>query len=382
MNRAFAALVSLMLLAGCAGEPPPEPSSTATPEPAPRPTTVALSADLFNGSVSLLDLDRLIASDGTYEGALLDQVALAAPGEIGPLTAAVTADGGRAVVLMSPGVLAFVGGRMGVDTETLPMTGAGLALLDLETREVIAGRATDDLPIMVALDEARGRAVVSLFGGAERNGGVAVYDLATLDEIERVEVAPFVEGLALNDAGTRGAVIGATAGLFLFDPADVAGTLSQTPLRLADDTSGLAFVPGTDLVAVANSRNPANLVVVDAADLDAPVVTDEGPVLDATPFMVAAVPGRQEVVLPLSRNDSLRFQHLDLSTSPAAVLRDIEIPDIVTFPEAVHVSPDGRYAFVGAEVSRELLVIDLSSGEVLRRPWLPEIGPTALMVVP
>ncbi|MDP7693405.1 MAG: sigma factor-like helix-turn-helix DNA-binding protein, partial [Vicinamibacterales bacterium] len=104
--------------------------------------------------------------------------------------------------------------------------------------------------------------------------------------------------------------------------------------------------------------------------------------LDATPFMVAAVPNREEVVLPLSRNDALRFLHLDVSETPARTLHDIEVPDVLTFPEAVTVSPDGRYAFVGAEVSKELLIIDLVDGSVQRRPWLAELGPTALAVVP
>ena len=376
-----AVLLLALLAANCATEEPasaPSPS----PSPAPAPTTVAISADLFNGSVSVLDFDRLVGPDGSYEAALLERVTVSGPGDIGPLTMAVTADGTRAVVLRSHGVLSFVGGRMGVDTDTLPTEGAGLVLLDIETRQVVAEQATDDLPIMVALDERRGRAVVSLFGGRGQNGSIAVYDLATLDEIERIEVAPAVEGLALNDAGTRGAVIGAGTGLYLFDPGDPSGTMSESPLRLADDSSGVAFISGTERVVVANSRNPSNYVVIDASDLDAPVVVDEGEALDATPFMVAAVPGREEVVLPLSGTDSFRFLHLDVSQTPARILHDIDVTDIATFPEAVTVSPDGRYAFVGAEVSKELVIFDLASGEVQRRPWLNELGPTALAVVP
>ena len=141
-------------------------------------------------------------------------------------------------------------------------------------------------------------------------------------------MAPFVEGLALNDAGTRGAVIGATAGLYLFDPADLRGSLSHTPLRLADDSSGVAFISGTERLVVANSRNPSNYVVIDPTELEAPVVIDEGDGLDATPFMVPAVPNRQGVVLPLSRNDSLRVPHLDVSNVPARVLHDIEVLDV------------------------------------------------------
>ena len=332
--------------------------------------------------MSFLDLDALVAPDGNRESALVERVQLTPVGHQGPLTMAITADGARAVVLLSQGVLAFVGGRLGVDTDTLPSTGSGVVILDLETRRVLAEFPTTELPIMVAIDDRLDRAFVSLFGGADANGSVAVYDLTALEEVEQVEVAPFVEGLAVNDAGTRGAVIGATTGLYLFDPADVSGSLSDTPLRLADDSSGVAFIAGTERVVVANSRNPSNYVVVDASDLDVPTVIDEGPGLDATPFMVTAVPNRQEVVLPLSRNDSLRVLHLDMSDVPARVLHDIEVADVLSFPEAVTVSPDGRYAFVGAEVSKELLILDLVDGTVQRRTWLNELGPTAVAVVP
>ncbi len=375
------ALLGTCLVTGCASDEPVPASIPAEPVPA-SPVTVAISADLFNGSVSFLDFDALVAADGTRAAALIEQMDLAPVGQHGPLTVAVTADGSRAVVLVSPGVLAFVGGRLGVDTDNLPDTGAGVLILDIETRQIVAEFPSTDLPIMAAIDEATDRVFVSYFGGANANGAIAVYDLASLQEVDRVEVSPFVEGLALNDAGTRGAVIGATAGLYLFDPADLSGSLSETPLHLADDSSGVAFISGSERLVVANSRNPSNVVVVDASDLTAPVVIDEGEALEATPFMVAAVPNREEVVLPLSRNDSLRFLHLDVSQTPARVIHDIEVPDVLSFPEAVTVSPDGRYAFVGAEVSKELLIVDLVAGSVQRRPWLAELGPTALSVVP
>lgn len=374
-------VLASLLIASCSGDAE-TPASVDPPSDETAPTTLAISADLFNGSVSFLDLDALVASDGTRDDALVERVQLAPPNQQGPLTVAVTADGARAVVLLSQGVLAFVGGRFAVDTDALPSTGSGVVILDLDTRHVLAEFPTEDMPIMVAIDDRLDRAFVSLFGGADTNGSVAVYDLDTLEEVERVKVAPFVEGLALNDAGTRGAVIGATAGLYLFDPANLSGSLSDTPLHLADDSSGVAFISGTERVVVANSRNPSNYVVVDASDLDAPRVIDEGPGLDATPFMVTAVPNRQEVVLPLSRNDSLRVLHLDMSDVPARVIHDIEVADVLSFPEAVTVSPDGRYAFVGAEISKELLILDLVDGTVQRRTWLNELGPTAVAVVP
>ena len=371
------ALLGASLVAGCAPEEPAPAAALAPALP-----TVAVSADWLNGSVTFLDADQLVAAGGTREAALIERVMLAAPGEHGPLTVATTADGRRAVVLLSPGVMAFVGGRFGIDAESLPDTGAAVVVLDLDSRRVVAEFPVDGLPIMTAIDDGRGRAFVSVLGGRGVNGSIAVYDLTALEAIEQVELVPFIEGLAINDAGTRGAAIGAANGLYLFDPADLSGSLSQTPLRLADDSSGVTFISGTDRLVVANSRNPSNYVVIDASDMDAPEVVDEGEALDGVPFMVAAVPNREQVVLPLSRNASLRLLHLDVSQTPARVLHDIEVPDVQTFPEAVTVSPDGRYAFVGAEVSKELLIFDLVDGGVQRRPWLDEMGPTALTVVP
>ena len=263
-----------------------------------------------------------------------------------------------------------------------------MLILDVETRQVVAHFPTEELPIMAAIDSESRRAFVSFLGGpgpgspTPANGSISVYDLESLEEVEHVELVPFVEGLAINDAGTRGAAIGASTGLYLFDPTDVATSLGRTPLKLADDSSGVAFISGTDRLVVANSRNPSNYVVVDASDLDAPVVLDAGEPLDAVPFMVAAVPGREEVVLPITTNDSLRLLHLDVSQTPARILHDIDVPDVRTFPQAVTVGPNGRYVFVGAAASKELLIFDLVDGGVQRSSWLDELGPTALAVVP
>ena len=177
-------ILASLLIASCSGDAE-TPASVDPPSAETVPTTLAISADLFNGSVSFLDLDALVASDGTRDDALIERVQLAPPDQQGPLTVAVTADGARAVVLLSQGVLAFVGGRLGVDTDALPSTGSGVVILDLDTRHVLAEFPTEDLPIMVAIDDRLDRAFVSLFGGADTNGSVAVYDLDTLEEVPR-----------------------------------------------------------------------------------------------------------------------------------------------------------------------------------------------------
>ena len=358
----------------------PAPGAESTPK-------IAISADWLNGSLSFLDADVLLAVGGRYEAALLERLDLSPYGQA-PLSLDLTDDGRLAVVLLSRGVMSFVGARLGVETDQLPQTGAAVLILDVEARQVVAQFPTAELPIMTVIDSRNQRAYVSFLGGpgpgseTAANGTIAVYDLVTLTEIERVELVPFIEGLAINDAGTRGAVIGAVNGLYLFDPADVTGTLSRTPLRLADDSSGVTFVAGTDRVVVANSRNPSNYTVIDASDLGAPVILDQGAGLDAVPFMVAAVPGREEVVLPLAGSGFLQLLHLDVSRAPAQILHDIMVPDINTFPQAVTVDPTGQYAFVGAAASKQLVIFDLLSGQVQRRSWLGELGPTALVVVP
>ncbi|HCE02777.1 MAG TPA: hypothetical protein DEQ98_06000, partial [Acidobacteria bacterium] len=145
-------VLASLLIASCSGDAE-TPASVDPPSDETAPTTLAISADLFNGSVSFLDLDALVASDGTRDDALVERVQLAPPDQQGPLTVAVTADGARAVVLLSQGVLAFVGGRFAVDTDALPSTGSGVVILDLDTRHVLAEFPTEDLPIMVAIDD-------------------------------------------------------------------------------------------------------------------------------------------------------------------------------------------------------------------------------------
>ena len=373
-------LLIVLAISNCALDESTAPaSSTALTS---TPPTVALSADWLNGSVTWLDLGQLITPGGTLDGALIAKVNITTEGQQGPLQLVPTADGRRAVVLLSSGVMAFVGARLGIDTESLPATGAAVVIMDLKTREILAKFPVQDTPIMAAIDPDSDRVFVSLLGGAATNGSIRVYDLEMLAEVDRAEIAPFVEGLALNSSGTRGAVIGATTGLYLFDPNNLAGSLSQTPLKLADDSSGVAFIAGTDRLVVANSRNPSNYVVIDASNLATPVVLDEGDAVDEVPFMVSAVPGREEVVLPMAGDNWLRLIHLNVSQTPADIIHDIRVPDILTFPQAITVSPSGRYAFVGAATSKELLILDLMTGQVMRHAWFDDLGPTMLAVLP
>lgn len=373
------ALLGVALVSGCSGE------NEARPEQVSR--RLAISADWLNGSISLLDFDRLVSAGGTREDAIIEQIDLRAYGAA-PLSVDFTPDGRLAVILLSGGVMPYLAGRLGIDASDLPTTGNAILVFDVEKREIVAGFPTADVPIMSAIDPRGKRAYASLLGRPSGDpptqgpGSVAVYDLQALEEIERVDVAAFVEGLALNDSGTRGAVIAAGRGLYLFDPADLARSLSRTPLKLADDSSGVAFVSGTDHLVVANSTNPANHVVVDASDIENPKILTEGEVLDGVPFMVGAVPNRQEVVLPVSSFEALRLLHLDVSESPSRILNNIEVPDVRTFPQSIHVDPSGRYAFVGAAVSKQLLIFDLAEGQVSRLSWLDQMGPTALAVQP
>lgn len=344
------------------------------------PSTLAISADWMNGSVSLLSPRSLLAADGSFDDALIERIPLSSSDQQGPLTLLATPDGKRVVVLRSLGVMGFVGARLGLDTNALPDTGGAVMVLDLETREVVAEFPTTDLPIMAALDVPRNRVFVS-FLGSEGIGRIVEYDLDTLSVTEGIDVAPFVEGLAINDAGTRGAVIGAVDGLYLFDPADLAGSLSKTPLKLSADSSGVTFISGSERLVVANSVDPRNYVVVDASDLNHPSIIEEGGDLDGTPFMIAAVPNRQEVVFPIVGDNSVRLIHLDVSKVPARSLHEIDVQNVRTFPQAVTVSPDGRFAFVGAAGSKELLIFDLANGEVQRKTWLDEPGPTSFIIV-
>ncbi len=111
---------------GCATDESTAPASSNELTPTTPP--VALSADWLNGSVTWLDLDQLVAPNGTLEKVLIDRLDLSPEGQQGPLYIVSTADGRRAVVLLSPGGMAFVGGRLGVDIDSLPSSEAAVVI--------------------------------------------------------------------------------------------------------------------------------------------------------------------------------------------------------------------------------------------------------------
>ena len=83
-------VLTSLLVASCSGDAVARISPDSPPPETAQPT-LAISADLFNGSVSFLDLDALVAPDGTRDGALVERVQLTPPDQQGPLTVAVTA---------------------------------------------------------------------------------------------------------------------------------------------------------------------------------------------------------------------------------------------------------------------------------------------------
>jgi hypothetical protein len=91
---------------------------------------------------------------------------------------------------------------------------------------------------------------------------------------------------------------------------------------------------------------------------------------------------REGVVMPVAAADSVRLLHLDASDTPARILHDIDVPDILTFPQTVTVDPTGRCVVIGAAALRQLLVADLEDGRARRIDWLDEPGPAALAVLP
>ena len=98
------ACLGLPLAAGCLAE---------APDPAAR---LAISADWLNDSLSFLDADALVAPGGNLDSALIEHIDLAPYGQA-PLSLDLTDDGTLAVVLLSRGVMSFVGARLGIETD-------------------------------------------------------------------------------------------------------------------------------------------------------------------------------------------------------------------------------------------------------------------------
>jgi len=384
-GQAAALATCLLLLAGCsdsttdarAQDSGADAADTGAAQP---PGRLALSADWLNGSISLLDFDALLEDGATREQALIERVDLGDYAAAGPYSITLTPDGSRAVILLSEGAGATLAPLVGIDASTIPVGEGAVVIFDIASRDVLADFPSAAAPFQAVIDPEGERAYVTSLGNDD-DGTLSVFDLQALTKLEEIAVASFTEGVALSPDGNRGVVIGATSGLQFFDPLDVEASLSA-PLQIAVDSSSAVYLPGGERLVVANSRDPASYALLDVSlPGEATVLVDAQPP-GGFPFAIAGVGDSSEVVLPIYNLGALKLLHVDASNDALDVLSEVDVPDAQTFPHTANVDPDGRFVLLGNEGDREVMIIDLTDQSVRRIAWLPEPGPTALVVQP
>jgi DNA-binding beta-propeller fold protein YncE len=70
------------------------------------------------------------------------------------------------------------------------------------------------------------------------------------------------------------------------------------------------------------------------------------------------------------------LSEVDVSTAPSTLVRTIALPcGNASLPLSTAVDREGGHAFVGVPGDNSLMVVDLTSGNTTRIPWLEQAGP-------
>ena len=378
--------VSAALLVGCGGsagtdagvlDAPPDGGLDA---PAPRVCTApaaasrwVVTADWLGRSLTVLGLERLLDPGCSAAEATVATIDLSAHPP-GPIEVELSPDGRTALVAVGPGFYEGMGGGL-VGAPAVP-AGSALLVVDLVDRAVLAELPITSAPMGMAISPDGSRAYVAEYGTAAAPGSsIAVVDLAARAVLAEVPAGPRPEQIALDPAGLLGA-LAVDTGLQVFRTADPAGSLSPV-LATGPDPSGVAFVPGTALVAITSSLG-GTTELVDVSNPAAPVVSGQARIHNI-PYGLVPIPGTDEVLVAGSLPDSLfRFQ----VSAPATPARRYLLPDGAWVLQAV-VTPDGAHALAAHPIQHRVSVVDLATGAThsVTLP-LSGVGPTWLAIEP
>jgi hypothetical protein len=336
--------------------------------PLPALMRVVVTADWGERRLTVLHAGVLAEPAGPAERAILRRIDVGAHAP-GPLELALTPDGRTAAVAVGPGFFdTAAGGIVGV---TGVAEGGALLVVDIVEGAVRHVVATPSPPMGVAVTPDGARALTADYGpDGARGRTVSVIDLERGALVDSVEVCPWPEQIALDEAGTLALVSCDGDGTVVaFDPRDIRGTRS-TPLVVDHDPGHIAFVPGTTLAVVARSLGETGLAVVDVADPARPRLAGALR-LPGIPFGVAHVPGSTDVLLPLGLLRPAQIARVSLASGAPVLARTYEVPVTRTaLPLHACVSADGARAFVPLPGPGLLGVIDLETGAARTIDWL------------
>lgn len=350
-------------------------TTSATDTGEPLPERFVVTADWLAGSLSVLDLELVLAG-ASYDEALHGVVALTHPP--GPIEVALTPDGQTAVVAVGPG---FFEGTIGATLGLQVPSGNTLALVDLVTLSESAALTPAHAPMGIAISPDGQLAYTANYGDADIVGTtMSIVDLAGQVIVEDVEVGARPEQVELSADGSLGVInLAGDGAIRVFETTDAAGTLSP-PLAVSQDPSGVTFVgAGSGLVAVANSQGSPNYTLVDVSDPGAPVVLEQGPAPGGIPYPVTRLDGEQ-LALVSTTFAALLVSRVDAGASPSEITGSLELPGVNAFPLGL-ARADGPRALLGAMASGALYVLDLEAMELVHTiAWPDARGPSYVAV--
>lgn len=368
---------ALPLLAGCASDDGDDPGTLELP------ARGALVCDWLNRRVDLVDLDALSAG-ATKADLVVATLDLSDYAQV-PLNAEVTPDGKTALISMSDGFFAipFAGSLVGASD--IPTDDGRVLFVDLERFEVTGELETGDGPMGIAITPDGDEAIVAHFG----SGNLAVVDLATQTLRESVDVGIYAEELAFDDSGEVGIVSYSDAGdVATFALDDLTGTLSKD-IEATGDAAGVAFFPGTKTAYVAQAPMPLTGAegghdVVDVSDPAAPTLLQGIRDADA-PIVYPATPAptRGTVIVPTAQNGVLGVDEIALNEGgESEVVSSFEVGEANLFGAYGAVVDDAGRALLSVPAQRQLVVLDLDSGEHFAVDWQgADVGPMDVALI-
>lgn len=333
---------------------------------------LAVSADMMNRTLSILDVDRL-TQGANRSDALLAEVDLSAHGT--PMSLAISPDGRTALVSISAGFLNLIAG--------VPSGKEALLFVDLETLSVTHELAIGQTPMGIAFTPDGTRAFVGLLG--ETN--IVVVDVINHSFEKLATGATFNEELAVDDSGNVAVLSYGAAGdartFSVSDPAMSGGTSG-----MSGDAAGVAFFPGTRTAFVLQAATPltAGMGGYDVLDVSNPA---EAVVLESVRVRVSgfsypatAVHARNSIAYPITGDRKNWLVEVRQGDTGLTEVQRIEVGASGLIPYGVGETHDSR-VLVAEPGNHYVGVVDLESGTAFTVPWeQSEYGPTEIKVIP
>ncbi len=347
----------------------------------PRPERLAVTADWRAKRLSLLDYAALRDGATTREDALWREIDLAA-WEPGPMQLALTPDGTRALVTITPGFFTGVVGNL-VGAGTVP-EGHALVLIDLDDGTLVHEFEPSAAALHPVILADGVTAWTTNYGGGGTTGTtIARLDLDAGTIVEEFEAGALPhqldfaadESLAIYALASDGAV-------HLFDPSDPAATLSAGLSTSGDTGWALLLDDGSTRAVAANSLEPSSYAVLDVADPSNPQLL-ETVELAGIPYAALAIGDGSRVLMTTIElaAETMHLLDIDLTTQPSTITRDLALP-AGGFPLGLAYDESDELVLIPGPGDDVLVVVELASEQARAIPWQDATGPTYVVLEP